>query len=306
MKIVATSPSFSRNKILQKKMHETFADFRLNTEGKRFDKDSLVEFIKDADGIIVGLEKIDSEVLDACRSLKIISKYGVGLDNIDQDACVAKGIYVGWTGGVNRLSVAELALGFMLTLIRNVHLTSAQLKTGKWNKDGGMQLTGKTVGIIGVGHNGKELVRLLSPFDCNILVNDIIDQSLYYKNYGLTEVEKESIFRESDIISIHTPLNSETYHLINNKTLNIMKNSAILINTARGGTVNKEHLKVALKNNIIAGAALDVYEEEPPSDEEFLGLPNLVCTPHIGGNAYEAVLAMGLSAIEHIERFFRV
>jgi D-3-phosphoglycerate dehydrogenase len=207
---------------------------------------------------------------------------------------------------VNKLSVAEMALGFMLMFARNLYMTSNELKSGTWNKSGGFQLSGKTIGIIGVGYTGQEVVRLLQPFNCKILVNDIVNQDKYYKENDLIETSKEDIYKKSDILTIHTPHNSETDNLIGMEALEAMKNSAYVLNTARGGIINEKDLKYALQNNIIAGAAIDTYAEEPPIDKEFLSLPNLICTPHIGGNAKEAVEAMGKSAINHLKKFYKL
>lgn len=306
MIITATSPSFSQNKILKDEIYKYFPSAKLNLAGKRFDKNELIEYIKDADAIIVGLEPIDDEVLSKCQNLKIISKYGVGLNNIDLEACKKRGISIGWSGGVNKLSVAEMALGFMLMFARNLYMTSNELKSGTWNKSGGFQLSGKTIGIIGVGYTGQEVVRLLQPFNCKILVNDIVNQDKYYKENDLIETSKEDIYKKSDILTIHTPHNSETDNLIGMEALEAMKNSAYVLNTARGGIINEKDLKYALQNNIIAGAAIDTYAEEPPIDKEFLSLPNLICTPHIGGNAKEAVEAMGKSAINHLKKFYKL
>ncbi len=304
MKIKVSTVAFSTNNLLVAELKKHFQDVVVNEKGIRIPENELVNFYKDADGIIVGLEKITSETLDQLPNLKIIAKYGVGLDNIDIDACKTRNISIGWTGGVNKRSVAEMALGFMLALSRNLYLTSNQIKSGIWNKNGGMQLTGKTIGIIGVGNIGKELIEILTPFNCNILANDILDLVDIEKD-NLRQVEKSIIFQKSDFISIHTPLNIETSNLINLEVLNKMKETAFLINTARGGIVNEKDLTFALKNKIIAGAALDVYDVEPPVDLELLKLPNLICTPHIGGNANEAVIAMGMSAIEHLIHYFK-
>jgi len=162
------------------------------------------------------------------------------------------------------------------------------------------------VGIIGVGHIGKEVVRLLKPFGCKILVNDIIHQDEYYHQNGLIEVSKEEIYQEADFISLHTPLDESTENLITMHEIETMKASAYLLNSARGGLVDEQDLKQALLQGVIAGAAVDAYVEEPPTDMEFLELPNLICTPHIGGNATEAVEAMGRSAIKHLREYFQV
>lgn len=304
MKIVATSPSFSKNKILQKEIYTYFPDAKLNLNGTVFNQNELIDYIKEADAIIVGLEPINTDVLDACKNLKIISKYGVGLNNIDLDACKARDIKIGWTGGINKLSVAEMTLGYMLMLSRNLYITSNQLKQGIWNKTGGFQLSGKTVGIIGVGHIGKEVIRLLQPFGCKILVNDIIEQNEYYKINNAIEVTKEELYKNSDFISLHVPFDDTTQDLITLKSMMLMKSSAYLLNSARGGLINENDLKTALQNGTIAGAAIDAYTQEPPTDIELLSLPNLICTPHIGGNAKEAVEAMGMSAIRHLKKFY--
>jgi phosphoglycerate dehydrogenase-like enzyme len=306
MKIAVTSPSFSSNEVLQDEIYRYFPNAKLNLEGKRFSKDELISYIKDADGVIIGLELVDEEVLQLCPNLKIVSKYGVGLNNIDLDVCKNKNIAIGWTGGVNRLSVSEMTLGYMLMLARNLYVTSNQLKNGIWNKSGGFQLSGKTVGIIGIGFIGKDLIRLLKPFGCKILVNDIIDQDEYYNKNDLQKASKDEIFRNCDFVTIHTPYDESTKNMVNKEVLSSMKKSAFIINSARGGIIDEVALKFALQNNIIAGAAIDAYVEEPPSDKEFLSLENLICTPHIGGNAKEAVEAMGMSAIKHLVEFFKL
>jgi D-3-phosphoglycerate dehydrogenase len=227
----------------------------------------------------------------------------VGLDNIDSQACQRHGVEVLSSPGINRRSVAELTLGFMIYLLRNLYPASNDLKNGFWNRTAGRQLTGKKVGIIGVGHIGKELVELLNPFDCDVYVNDIIDQNEYYRKNNLTESTKEYIYENCDMVSIHTPLTRLTEHLINNKSLGRMKPNAFLINTARGAIVDQDALKQALKQGVIAGAALDVFEVEPPDDPEFLSLPNLIVTPHLGGHSQEAIIRMGLSAIQNLLDF---
>lgn len=306
MNIVVTSPSFSSNKLLQEEIYKYFPNAKLNLDGKRFNKEELIEYIKDADAVIVGLEPINKEVLDKCPKLKIVSKYGVGLNNIDLEACKKRKIAIGWTGGVNKLSVAEMALGYMLMLCRNLFVTSNELKNGIWNKAGGFQLSGKKVGIIGVGYIGKEVIRLLKTFNCKIYVNDIINQDEYYKENNLIETSKEEIFKTCDIVTIHTPYDDTTKEIVNLEVFKIMKKSSFIINSARGGIINENDLKYALQNKLIGGAAIDAYIEEPPTDKELLNLPNLICTPHIGGNSKEAVEAMGMSAIKHLVEYFKV
>lgn len=301
MKVAVTSKSFSKNKTLISELNKYFDEVKLNHSTKKLNDNELIEFLDNCDGAIVALEEINKKIIDSLPQLKVVSKFGVGLDNIDLAYCEQKNIQVGWRGGVNKTSVAEITLAFMLMLIRNIAITSNKLSQGIWDKNGGNSLYGKTIGIIGVGHIGKELIQLLQPFNCKILVNDILNQNEYYKKYNLIDSSQDEIFRNSDIITIHTPLTNDTKHLINKNSLSVMKNNAYIINTARGDIINLKDLKEALQNNVIAGAALDVYDEEPPQDKELLKLENLICTPHISGNSKEAVLDMGRSAIKYLK-----
>lgn len=296
-----TTVAFSKDRELVDKLNNIgFKKVLLNDLQKRFTQDELIKFLSKCDVAIVGLDKITEEVLSNVPNLKAISKYGVGLDNIDFDACKKYNVEVLHSQGVNKRSVSELALGCMLSLSRNIFITSNELKNGNWNKSGGAQISDKTIGIIGVGHIGKDMVELLKPFNCRILVNDIIDQSAYYKANNLIEATKEEIYKLADIITIHTPFKSDLKHFINKETFSQMKANAIVINTARGGLINQDDLKWALKKKIIAGAAIDTYEVEPPNDKELISLSNIINTPHIGGNSKEAVKAMGLASIQNI------
>ena len=299
--IGVTTVAFSKDeKLIDHLKNYGFKSVITNVEGKRFSKDELVSFLLKCDVAIVGLDKIDESILSHVPNLKAISKYGVGLDNINFEDCKKYNVDILHTQGVNKRSVSEMTLGFMLSLSRNLYITSNLLKNGTWNKDGGTQLSNKTVGIIGVGNIGKDLISLLKPFGCNILVNDIIEQDEYYKENNVKEVSKDKIFKTADIITVHTPLNNSTKYMLNKESFNMMKPTAYVINTARGGLINQDDIKYALKNAIIAGAAIDAYEVEPPEDNELISLPNLINTPHIGGNASEAVEAMGLAAITNI------
>ena len=258
----------------------------------------------DADGMILGLEQMDRQVLQQLNNLKIIAKYGVGLDNLDLEAAKELNITVGWTGGVNKRSASEQALGFMLGLCRNLFFSAFPLKRGKWEKEGGRLLSGNCVGIIGCGHIGMDVVHLLQPFNCRVLICDLLNKRGVVDTYGATQVSMDVLLAEADVVSLHVPLTELTQSMVTEEFLQKMKPNAYLINNSRGSVVNQKALKKALQEKIIAGAALDVFEVEPPEDLEFLALPNLMVTPHIGGNANEAVLAMGSSAIGHLNEYF--
>mgnify|MGYP003966400255 CR=1 FL=1 len=304
-KIVVTSISFSKSTILRKSLLDVFPNSIFNETGHRLSGVKLVEFIDNADAAIVGIETIDDSLLKHTHSLKIISKYGVGLDSIDQKSLRNRSITLGWTGGINQRSVSELTLAFMLGLCRNVFTSGFKLKDCTWNKKGGHQLSGKTVGIIGCGHIGSDVVRLLSPFGCNILVNDIVSKEDFCLEQGISEVSLNEVVKRSDVITLHVPLTELTCQMVDESFFQRMRSTAFLVNTCRGEVVNQASLKNALSKKIIAGAALDVFVEEPPTDVEFLSLPNLMVTPHIGGNSKEAVEAMGRSAIDHLVKFFK-
>lgn len=300
-----TTVAFSKNQALVENLRSIgFARVKINEEGVRFSKEMLVDYLKDCDAAIVGLDKITDEVLSELPKLKLISKYGVGLDNIDFNACEKHNVKVVYTQGVNRRSVSEMALGFMLMLLRNLYVTSNQLKNGQWNKSGGVQLSGKKIGVIGIGNIGKDLIELLKPFGCEIYANDIVDIEDYCKKQHLRCASKEEIYRNCDIITMHTPLTDDTKYLMNANSISQCKPGVIILNTARGGIVNQIDLKEALLSGKVGGAAMDAYEEEPPSDMDLISIPNFIGTPHIGGNAKEAILAMGQSAIDNLVNYF--
>lgn len=302
--VKVSSPSFSQDQTLRSELAARFGTVVFNETGHRFDRDGLAAYLRDADAAIVGLERVDDGVLGSCPRLRIIAKYGVGLDGIDLEACRARGVAIGWTGGVNRRSVSELTLCFLLGLFRNVFVTSAKLcRTGEWHKKGGRQLSETTIGIVGLGHVGRDLVHLLSPFGCRILANDIADVSAFARAHGVELVGKDELYARSDAVTLHVPLTAETRRLIDDRALDRFTPGAFLVNTSRGEVVDPEALKRALRSGRLGGAALDVFDAEPATDRELLELATFVGTPHIGGNAREAILAMGRSAIGHLERF---
>ncbi len=302
MNVAVTSPSFSKHIKLREAIKSLGVVVKFN-DGKHLKDEELQVFLTGTDIAVVGLEEIGDLLLSCLPRLKFIAKYGVGLDNIDLEACKKRGVKIGWNGGVNRLSVSELALSNMISLCRNISVGNTNIKNGIWDKNGGFNLSGKTVGIIGFGNIGRELVRLLGPFQCNILINDIIDVAMTCSEYGVNSVSKDVIYSKCDLISVHTPLNESTSNMINIDVIAKMKDGVFLINTARAGIINEDDLLASLKAGKVGGAALDVFNNEPNIKHELAKLSNVICTPHIGGNSDESILAMGMSAIEHIKRF---
>jgi phosphoglycerate dehydrogenase-like enzyme len=299
--VAVCSRSFSQNDILRRELLARYANVTFNDAGAKLTGDSLVAFLRGHSKAITALEVIDESILAQLPELKVISKYGVGLDMIDVEAMRGHGKRLGWTGGVNRRSVAELVLCFAIALLRGVPATHREVLAGMWRQHIGGQLTGRTVGIIGCGHIGKEVIRLLIPFECPILVNDIQRYPDFYDEYHVTDTDIETLLSTADLVTLHLPLNQRTRGILNAHRLSLMKSSAILINTARGGLIDETALKDLLKERRIAAAAFDVFDKEPPTDMELLSLPNFLATPHIGGSAEEAILAMGRAAIDQLD-----
>jgi D-3-phosphoglycerate dehydrogenase len=300
-KVAVCSRSFSRNPVLREELLQKYEHVKFNDEGLSLNGDSLIEFLSGCDKAITALERLDENVLSALPDLKVIGKYGVGLDMIDMQAMQKYGKELGWTGGVNRRSVSELVIAFAIALLRHVPAAQQEVLSGTWRQHIGGYLSGRTVGIIGCGFIGKDLVPLLQAFDCSILVNDIQDYSDFYKQHNITAVSIEELLEQSDIVTLHTPLDDSTRNILSAERLALMKPEAILINAARGGLVDEDALKEMLKTGKLAGAALDVFAIEPPQDQELLELPNFLVTPHIGGSAKEAILAMGRAAIAGLD-----
>jgi D-3-phosphoglycerate dehydrogenase len=288
--------------VLRAELLERYSQVRFNDDGQVLHGASLVDFARGHRKLITALERVDDAILERLPELEVISKYGVGIDMLDVRAMARRGVRLGWTGGVNRRSVAELALGFMLALLRQVPAANLDLRAGRWQNRLGRQLTGLTVGIVGCGHVGKDLARLLRPFQCRILAHDLLEFPEFYAEYGIEPAALSDLLRRADVVTLHVPFDASTANLLSAGRLALMKRDAVLINTARGGIVDEAAVKRMLIDGALAGAAFDVFAIEPPADPELLQLPNVLATPHIGGSSAEAVLAMGRAAIAGLDQ----
>jgi len=299
--VAVASRSFSKHPILRSKVLEIYPDAKFNDKGLSLSGDSLVEFLSGHEKAITALEVIDDSILSKLPNLKVIGKYGVGLDMIDLHAMKDRGVKLGWTGGVNKRSVSELVISFSVYLLHRVAFANAEVRNGEWYQVKGRQLSDCTFGIVGCGHIGKDLVKLLKPFGCNILAHDIIDFKEFYQENNITSVGLDELLQKSDVVTLHLPKNDSTNNILNKDRLQMLKKDAILINLARGGLLDESALKKILSEKNIAGAALDVFSVEPPIDTDFAHLDNVLITPHIGGSTEEAIIAMGLAAIDGLE-----
>ena len=299
--VAVCSRSFSRHPLLRKTILSKFDQVKFNDNGLSLSGDSLIEFLREADFAITALETIDDYILSNLPKLKRISKYGVGLDMIDIKAMQRYGKQLAWKGGVNRRAVAELTLMMMLSIIRKIPESQSQISSGVWIQTVGNTLSEKVVGIIGCGNIGQDLVALLKPFNCKILVNDIQDYQDFYRCNDVQALTLESLLTNSDIVTLHVPLDGTTKNMISKERLSLMKSNSILINTARGGLIDEKALACALKEKRIAGVGLDVFEVEPPFENELLSCPEVFPTAHIGGSAEEAITSMGIAAIDGLD-----
>ncbi len=300
-RIAVASRSFAANATLRAELTGRYPNVTFTQSPAVLDGDELIALLRGHERAIVGLERIDERVLARVPELKVISKYGVGLDGIDVEAFVRRGVKLAWTGGVNRRSVAELTLGFAIALLHRVPEAALALRQGQFGKWIGRQLTGRTFGIIGCGFVGQDLVKLLAPFDCRVLAHDIREYADFYRTHRVTPVSFDELLRASDIVSLHVPLDQATKRMIGAAQLAQMRQGSLLINAARGGLVDEDALATMLEAGHLAGAACDVFALEPDANPRLLALPTFLGTPHIGGSTEEAQLAMGRAAIDGLE-----
>ncbi|NJE29922.1 hydroxyacid dehydrogenase [Thermococcus sp. 18S1] len=268
------------------------------------DEARLLELVGDVEAIIVRSKpKVTRKVIEAAPKLKVIGRAGVGLDNIDLEAAKERGIKVVNSPGASSRSVAELAVALMFNVARKVAFADRKMREGTWAKKQamGIELEGKTLGVVGFGRIGYEVARIAHALGMKVLLYDPYPNEERAKEVGGTFASLEDLLRESDVVTLHVPLIDATYHLINEERLKLMKPTAILINAARGAVVDTEALVKALQEGWIAGAGLDVFEEEPlPADHPLTKLDNVVLTPHIGASTVEAQMRAGVQVAEQI------
>ena len=297
--IGVTSVSFSNNKNLVHNLKLSHPKAKIILSKTKRSRSKLIDLIKRCDKMIVGLDTIDKHAISYAKKLKTISKYGVGLNNIDLKECNKKKIRVIYTKGVNKRSVSELVLSSTISLSRNLYNSNMLIKQGKWIVKGGENLSEKNFGIIGFGNVGKDLAKILRPFNCKIYYNDILKFNNISKKY--ISKSKKFIYSNCDYISLHLPLTEKTKNLINKNNLRRMRKNTILINTSRGGIINERDLFLFLRKKKIKGAVLDVFEKEPFLKKRILNLDNLIALPHIGGSSKESILNMGNAAIRNLK-----
>ncbi|MDZ4164310.1 MAG: phosphoglycerate dehydrogenase [Smithellaceae bacterium] len=268
----------------------------------------LLEVIGDYDALVIrSATKVTREVIARAQRLSIIGRAGTGLDNVDMEAASIRGIVVMNTPGGNTITTAEHAIAMMVSLARRIPQATASMKTGKWDKTRftGNELYNKTLGIIGIGRVGSVVADRAQGLKMDVLAYDPFISPDAAAKMGITLVSLEEIFARSDYISVHAPLTDETRGIVNAAAFGKMKRGVYLINCARGGIIKEKDLHDALASGQVAGAALDVFEEEPTRNHELLSLENLICTPHLGASTDEAQVNVAIAIAEQISDYLR-
>ncbi len=294
--VAVTSRSFSRHPSLRLEMSTAFPNARFNDQAVSLSGDCLAEFLGDCEFAVTALETIDDWVLSRTPNLRCIAKIGVGTDMVDINALDRHGVRLMLAPGGNSNAVAELTLMLMLACLRRLPESLEVVARGEWTQPKGRELQGRTVGIVGYGHVGRAVARVVHGLGCKVVVYEPNVDSLP----GVHRESFETLLASSDIVSLHLPLTSHTHHMLGQQEFQMMRKDAILINTSRGGVVDEASLVDALNTGTIAGAALDVLEREPLVAPALLTTGSLLLTPHVGGSTEEAIVKMGRQAIANL------
>lgn len=303
MKVLVTSRSFGQitgkaAKILNDAGFEITYMFK-------YEKEGFEQAITDYDALIIGGHPFPAELLDRCEKLKMILKHGVGLDNIPVEACGKHGVCVTNAPGANAEAVADFAVMLMMASSRKLMYSANEIKKGNFKANYGTDFHGKTVGLLGFGRIARYVAKRAAGFGCRVLTYDPYVKELPAEFADVRICDFTEVLSESDFVSIHLPLTDETYHMIGREELSLMKNTAYLINTARGGIIDEDELLNAVENGTIAGAALDVIEHEPvPVDSNLLANPDILITNHVASYSKEALDAISILCANNIVKYF--
>ena len=267
-----------------------------NPHGRKLKEDEVADLVRDVDGVIAGTEPLTAAVLEQAGRLRVISRVGVGMDNVDLAAAERRNIAVCNTPGAVTDAAAELALGGILSVLRHLHEMDAEMRAGRWTRKMGSLLRGKTVGIVGLGRIGRRMVQLLTPFEPRLLAHDVVPPEEWAAGHGVELVDLPDLLAPADVVTLHV---SGGRQLIGADELATMKPSAVLVNAARGGLVDETAIRDALTSGALAGAHIDVYGQEP-YEGPLLEVPNALLTPHAGSYAQEARVLMEREAVSNL------
>jgi D-3-phosphoglycerate dehydrogenase len=301
-KILVTARSFRKTPgPHQTMLTDAGYEVAYNPHDRPLEASELAELGRDVVGMLLGVDSVTAEVFEQAKRLKVISRYGVGLDTVDLKAATAHGVVVTITPGANSVTVAELTIGLMFALARRIAHHDRIVKGGKWSRVSGIELTGLTLGLLGLGRIGQEVARRAAGLGMKVIFYDPMPPPQNVASELRVEYHPlDEVIAGSDVLSLHVPLNETTRNLIDGARLAQMKPAALLINTARGGLVDEQALYEALAEGRLAGAACDVFATEPPAENPLLGLDQFIATPHLGSDTVQTVLRMGTMAAENL------
>jgi len=303
--LLATSPFGKYDLAALELLEKTGWEIIANPFNRRLKPSDMAEITANVDGIIAGTEPYSRDMFEKnSGTLKVISRVGIGLDSIDFSAAADHNVQVTYTPDAPSQGVAELTVAQIINLNRHILSSDRSVREHAWNRMMGWLICERSIGLLGLGRIGKRVVQLLKPFGCKILVYDINPDIDFAKEYGLTLVSEEELFRQSDILSIHIPLNQKNKHFINRQRIGLMKTGSMLINTSRGPVVDEEALTDALLQRHLAGAALDVFEKEP-YEGIMARMDNVILTAHIGASARQSRRDMEYRAAEDCIRVLK-
>lgn len=302
MKVFVSSTSFfqPQNAAAQKLLHQYFDQVVTNDLGVPLKGEQILQRLQGCDAYIAGVDYITADVIEAMpASVRVISRYGVGVDRVDLAAAKRRGIPVTNTPGANSTAVCELAFALMLAAARNLPQLHQAVTDGAWPRSEGVELAGKTLGIVGLGAIGKRLALRAKAFEMQVLAYDPYFDTAFAAANDVTAADLDTLFTQSDVISLHVPLNDATRHMVDKTRIAAMRDGAILINTARGGLIDEAAAAQAIISGKLGGLGLDAFEQEPLKDSPLKGLPRVIFTPHTGAHTREAVAQMGLMSVKN-------
>ncbi len=303
--LITTVPFGDKNRRPLDHLDQAGVEYVINPLGRKLKEGELTEMVSGFDIIIAGTEQITAQVMDRGSNLKMISRVGIGLDGVDLIAAQERGIQVCYTPDAPSSAVAELTVGMMLSLLRSVHVSNAQMHQGGWQRIFGRRISEVNMGIVGLGRIGSQVLELLSSFKSpRLMVNDLLPNPELDERYGLERVSKETLYREADIISLHLPLTAQTKNMISRDHLEMMKPDAVLINTSRGGIINEQNLYEVMMAGHLAGAAIDVFEQEPYQGG-LRSIERCLLTAHMGSMSVDCRTRMEIEATEEAVRFYQ-
>jgi D-3-phosphoglycerate dehydrogenase len=303
--LITTVPFGAHNNLPLELLASAEAEYSINPLGRRLKEEELAQMAIDAEVIIAGTEPITALVMKAAPNLKLISRVGIGLDNVDLLAARERGIAVSYTPEAPAPAVAELTIGLILSLLRHTNLANLKMHRGEWDRQMGRRISEVTIGVIGTGRIGSRVLRRIPVFGTpRTLVNDLNPERKLVPELKLEWVSKEDIYREADVISVHVPMTKQTHNMIGAKQLRQMKPDALLINTSRGGIINESDLYQAMREGHLGGAAIDVFEDEPYGGP-LAEIDRCLLTCHMGSMSIDCRSRMEIEATEEVVRFLR-